>query len=472
MKIKLYNLIESVRVNSRANQSTFTVMNMRYLHLIPVFTALVLFLFTSCDNPTSQETAEGTPSHLTADSDNGSITLSNGFGAYVVADTVGKARHIAVRNNGDIYVKLRDTESGGGILALRDTNGDGRADTKKYFGEYGGTGIDIYEDHLYYSSDSVIYRVALADNELVPSTEPEVVVEGFLIQNQHAVKPFTFDGAGNMYVNVGAPSNACQEQLRTPKSPGQDPCPQLERQAGIWKFSATELNQTQEEHGERYATGIRNAVALDWNREVNSLYALQHGRDQLNSLWPEYYDSLQSAELPAEEFLKVNEGADFGWPFCYFDPQKNQKILAPEYGGNGEETGRCAGKEDPIMAFPAHWAPNDLIFYNGNMFPEKYRSGAFIAFHGSWNRAPLPQKGYNIAFVPFGEDGMPSGDFERFADEFAGSGGEINSPGDADFRPTGLAVGADGSLYITDDQKGRIWRVFYQGDTEQVAIAQ
>ncbi|WKN43642.1 PQQ-dependent sugar dehydrogenase [Tunicatimonas pelagia] len=447
-------------------------MNVRVLPMLCTCSVTGLLLFTACDSSTSQEPAEEAPSHLTADTDNGSITLSNGFGAYVVADNVGKARHIVVRDNGDIYVKLREAENGGGILALRDTNGDGRADTKEYFIEYGGTGIDIYENYLYYSSDSVIYRVALDASELVPTAEPEVVVQGFPIQNQHAVKPFTFDGAGNMYVNIGAPSNACQEQLRTPKSPGQDPCPQLDRQAGIWKFSATELNQTQEEHGERYATGIRNAVALDWNKPANSLYALQHGRDQLSNLWSEYYDSLQSAELPAEEFLKVSEGADFGWPFCYYDPQKNQKVLAPEYGGNGEETGRCADKEDPIMAFPAHWAPNDLIFYNSDMFPEKYRSGAFIAFHGSWNRAPLPQKGYNIAFVPFGTDGMPSGDFERFADEFAGSGGEIASPGDAEFRPTGLAVGSDGSLYITDDQKGRIWRVFYQAEADKVALAE
>ena len=430
-----------------------------------------LLVLASCSAPSSETAEQSTPAYLSADSDNGSITLSNGFAAYVVADNVGKARHLAVRDNGDIYIKMRDTKAGGGILALRDTTGDGRADIQEYYSEYGGTGLDIYQDYLYYSSDSVVYRVALDDTELVPTAEPEVIVEGFLIQQQHASKPFTFDNQGNIYVTIGAPSNACQEQMRTPKSSGLDPCPQLDRQGGIWKFSATELNQTQEEHGERYSTGIRNAVALDWNDKVNSLYALQHGRDQLSNLWPEYYDSLQSAELPAEEFLKVDEGSDFGWPFCYYDGGKDAKLLAPEYGGNGEEAGRCADKEDPIMAFPAHWAPNDLIFYNSDMFPEKYQSGAFIAFHGSWNRAPLPQKGYNIAFVPMGADGMPSGEFERFADEFSGSGDEIASPNDAEFRPTGLAVGSDGSLYITDDQKGRIWRVFYQASAEQVALA-
>lgn len=423
--------------------------------------ALLLFLF-SCNNSSSVREEEGPNAQLTADPDNGSLQLADGFAAYVVADELGGARHIAVNDNGDIYIKMRNTEDGGGIVALRDTTGDGRADIKEYFTDYGGTGMGIHNGYLYFSSDTVVYRLKLDGEELVPGGEPEVVVEGFLNQGQHASKPFTFDNNGNMYVTVGAPSNACQEQLRTPGSPGQDPCPQLERQGGIWRFDANKTNQTQEQDGERYATGIRNAVALDWNENVNELYALQHGRDQLNTLWPDYFNDEQGAELPAEEFFRVTEGSDFGWPFCYYDPQKNAKVLAPEYGGDGEKAGRCENVDQPIMAFPAHWAPNDLVFYNGNKFPEKYQNGAFIAFHGSWNRAPLEQKGYLIAFVPF-ENGEPSGEYERFADEFAGSGEPIENPSDAEFRPTGLAVGPDGSLYITDDQKGRVWRIFHEG---------
>jgi len=432
------------------------------------FLFLLPFAFFACDSSQSiKESPKIPPSaEFTADEDNGSISLGNDFGAYVVADDLGKTRHIAVRDNGDIYVKLREPQEGGGVLALRDTTGDGRADIKEYFGEaVSGTGIGIYNGYLYYSSDTVVYRTQLSEGDLLPTGNTEVVVEGFLSQGQHATKSFTFDNEGHIYVNIGAPSNACQEKLRTPGSPGQDPCPQLERQAGIWRFDANQLNQTQVDDGYRYATGIRNAVAVEWNDQVNGLYALQHGRDQLNTLWPEYYNDSMSAELPAEEFLKVDEGDDFGWPFCYYDPNQQEKVLAPEYGGDGEQIGRCEGKEDPILAFPAHWAPNDLVFYQGDMMPEKYQNGAFIAFHGSWNRAPLPQKGYLIAFVPM-ENGMPTGDYERFADEFAGSGTEIESPADAEFRPTGLAVGPDGSLYITDDQAGRIWRVFYQGSQE------
>ncbi len=442
-----------------------------YSNLKPVLYSLtclsLVCLLFSCDNATIVQDEEPNV-QMTADPDNGSLTLADGFGAYVVADNLGGARHIAVNDNGDIYIKMRNTKNGGGVVALRDTTGDGRADIQEYFEDHGGTGMSLHNGYIYFSSDTVVYRMKLNNGELVPSGKPEVVVEGFLTQGQHASKPLTFDKSGHMYVTVGGPSNACQQKTRTPGSRGQDPCLQLERQAGIWQFDANKTNQTQQADGKRYATGIRNAVALDWNNSVDELYALQHGRDQLSNLWPKYYDSLQSAELPAEEFLRVNEGDDFGWPYCYYDPQKQQKLLAPEYGGDGQKTGRCENAEDPIMAFPAHWAPNDIVFYNGDMFPEKYKNGAFIAFHGSWNRAPLPQQGYLIAFVPMDGSGNPSGEYERFADQFAGSGGTIENPSDAEFRPTGLATGPDGSLYVTDDQKGRVWRVFHRG--QEVAV--
>jgi mono/diheme cytochrome c family protein len=160
----------------------------------------------------------------------------------------------------------------------------------------------------------------------------------------------------------------------------------------------------------------------------------------------------------------LSDGADFGWPYCYYDPFRESKVLAPEYGGDGVITGRCEQKTDPIMAFPAHIAPNDLLFYTGDQFPERYREGAFIAFHGSWNRAPLEQEGYYVVFVPF-RDGLPSGDWEVFADGFSGMD-KLMNPGDAEHRPTGLAQGPDGSLYVSDSRRGTIWRIMYTGETE------
>jgi glucose/arabinose dehydrogenase len=201
-------------------------------------------------------------------------------------------------------------------------------------------------------------------------------------------------------------------------------------------------------------------VGLDWNTTTNTLFALQHGRDQL-SLWSDNFDNDKSANLPAEEMFEVKKGSNFGWPYCYYDPEQNKKMLAPEYGGDGKQQGRCANVDQPILAFPAHMAPNGLLFYTGSQFPERYKNGAFIAFHGSWNRAPLPQKGYFVVFVPF-KDGKPSGQWEIFADGFAGKD-VINSPNDAEYRPCGLAQGPDGSLFVSDDAKGTIWKIVYKG---------
>jgi mono/diheme cytochrome c family protein len=111
-----------------------------------------------------------------------------------------------------------------------------------------------------------------------------------------------------------------------------------------------------------------------------------------------------------------------------------------------------------------------MVRYDGTQFPEKYRGGAFIAFHGSWNRAPKPQKGYNVTFVPFDDKGMPTGSYEVFADGFAGRD-EFTAPRDARFRPGGVAVGPDGSLYVSDTEKGRVWRIFYTGEEKAAAAA-
>ncbi len=396
------------------------------------------------------------------DPDNANLILPEGFSAFIIADDLGRGRHLVVRDNGDVYLALRTLDKGNGIVAMRDTSGDGRMDIIEYFGQYPGTGIDIRGDYLYFASDTAVMRYKFKENELLPEPSPEIIAGGFILQYQHAVKPFTFDGDGNMYVNAGGPSNACMEQMRTPGSAGQDPCPQLERQAGIWRFKADVPGQKQVEDGYHYATGIRNAVALDWNFHSNHLYVVQHGRDQLHQFFPELYTEDDGVQLPAEEFFLVEDGDDFGWPYCYYDQFREKKVLAPEYGGDGERAGRCADMKDPIMAFPGHVAPNDLMFYTGEQFPARYKYGAFIAFHGSWNRAPQEQEGYYVVFVPF-EGALPSGPWEVFADNFAGRE-TVMQPGQAEHRPMGIDQGPDGSLYISDSVKGTIWRIMYSGN--------
>lgn len=406
--------------------------------------------------------------------ESGDLKLASGFQASVFADNLGKARHAAIDpTTGTLFVKLDRLKDGKGIVQLSDTDGDGRADQTTTFGTYPGTGAGVYNGYLYASADTAVFRYKLTNGKVMETTQPETIVTGLTLQRQHASKSLALSPDGKLFVNFGAPSNACQEKDRTQGSKGQDPCPILENYGGIWVFDANKPNQKQSD-GKRYATGIRNAVALDWNTANNTLYALQHGRDMLATLYPSMYTNEQSAELPNEEFLMVKEGANFGWPYCYNDDSQGKKVLAPEYGGDGKKQDRCAGMEKPIMAFPAHWAPNDLLFYTGNSFPARYKNGAFVCFHGSWNRAPLKQGGYFVAFIPFGKDGRPSGKYEVFAENFAGVAEEAKpgdtanagkpdlvSPGDAKARPVGLAQGPDGSLYITDSVKGKVWRVMY-----------
>lgn len=390
------------------------------------------------------------------------LKLPEGFQARLLAEKVGAARHLAVRENGDIFVRLQDTEHGGGIVALRDKDGDGRYEVRRYFSDTVGTGIQIHKDWLYFSDLKGVYRYALDAESLVPSGSPQVIVKDLPEQFGHRARGIVINDDEDLFVGIGAPSNACQESPRTKGSPGKKPCPELNRQGSVWKFSASRQNQTQTQGGSKFATGLRHTIALAWNSATHSLYAVQHGRDQLHSLFPEHYSRKTSAEQPAEELLKLTQGYVGGWPYTYWDWQKRKRMLAPEYGGDGEKAATEDKYPEPIHAFPGHYAPNDLIFYEANHFPEKYRGGAFVAFHGSWNRAPFPQKGYQVAFLAFTK-GQVKGPHETFADGFKGAA-EISGPGEAQHRPCGLAVGPQGALYVADSRGGNIWKISYKGE--------
>jgi glucose/arabinose dehydrogenase len=386
------------------------------------------------------------------------VKVPAGFKAEIIADGLGRARHLAVAGNGAIFVKLEKLKNNGGIYRLQDNDHDGKMDVYTGFGNYPGTGMAIRKGYLYASSDEEIFRYKLdANDNVVSPNDPEKIVTGLIKRGEHEAKAFTLDYDGNIYVNIGAYSNACQVVDRTEGSPGIKPCPILDSAAGIWEFKADKPNQTYGD-GVHYATGLRNVVGLDWNTATNSLFVMQHGRDQLHELYASMYSQEQGNELPAECMYELHKGSNGGWPYIYYDELQHKKILCPEYGGDGKKT---AGEDaqDPVVAFPGHMAPNGLLFYTGKQFPEKYRNGAFIAFHGSWNRQPQ-EKGYFVAFVPF-KDGKPSGDWEVFADNFAGTK-DISSPNKAKHRPCGLAQGPDGSIYVSDDVKGTIWKISYR----------
>jgi glucose/arabinose dehydrogenase len=393
--------------------------------------------------------------------DNAGLTLPEGFCALEVADDLGAVRHIAVRSDGVVFGATRNergTTGTGELVALLDEDGDGRADRVERFGANGGTGLALVDDTLlYFAADDAVLRYRIPVGALTPPGAPDTIVGGLPFGGNHQPKSIVVDG-NRLLVNHGAPSNSCQQSNREPRSPGRDPCPELETRAGIWLFDAQRVGQTMAD-GRRFATGIRNMVAMTLGPD-GVLFGAQHGRDQLGDNWG--FTDERNAELPAEELFRVDEGDDFGWPYCYFDGALERRVLAPEYGGDGQEAGQCASTEPPVAWFPAHWAPNSIVFYDASMFPEHYRGGAFIAFHGSWNRAPLAQGGYKIVYVPF-TGTSTSGAYEVFADGFAG--GERGLPATADHRPTGLAIGPDGSLYVSDDAGGSIFRIVFAGST-------
>ncbi len=429
--------------------------------------ALVPLLGLACASgaATSNDTivAMGGASAFACDSTNGGITLTRGFCAMVAHPGIGRARHMAVAENGDVFVALNNTrESRGGVVVLRDADRDGRLEEVGRFGNNGGTGIARRGEHLWFATNDAVLRYRIPAGAAQPQGTADTIVRGLPSERSHAAKSIAVTADGSLFVNIGSPSNACQERDREPGVKGQDPCPELGTRAGIWRFNANEVGQRQAD-GERYATGLRNAVALALGPD-GELYGAQHGRDQLHANWPSLFTEQQSAELPSEEFVLITRGDDFGWPYCYHNDELGRKVLAPEYGGNGSTAGRCSSAKMPLAVFPGHWAPNGLSFYAGGQFPSRYHNGAFIAFHGSWNRSPLPQAGYKVMFVPF-ENGRVTGEPEVFADSFAGVA-TVQRSADAQFRPMDLHQTPDGGMYIIDSVKGRIWKVMWDGVDE------
>ena len=404
------------------------------------------------------------------DPDDGAIDLPPGFRALVVADrlvvgrktgnTPERLRGIAVAPNGDVYAKL----AVGGILALRDTDGDGRADLIKEFGPGdGGTHIQFHDGWLYHSSATAVYRYKYTPGELVPAGEMQTIVRDLPAKRDHSQKAFAFDDQGRMIVEVGSPYNVYSDGDRNFGAKGKDATEFQKTYGGFWRFDANKSNQTQAD-GVRFSTGHRHSLALAWQPAAREFFMVMMGRDGLNTVDPADYDALDNAERVSEEMHLLREGVNLGWPYTYWDPIKQARMVAPEFGGDNRKRDDNPLYDKPVVAFPGHWAPLQMVNYQGAQFPARYRGGMFVAFHGSWNRAPRPQAGYKVAFVPFDDKGMTRGTYETFADGFSDLG-ESAAPRDAHYRPGGIAVGPDGSLYVADTDKGRIWRIIYTGET-------
>ncbi|QNI33110.1 PQQ-dependent sugar dehydrogenase [Alloacidobacterium dinghuense] len=447
-------------------------MRLRGLHRVLVFLIAALAPF-SIDHPVAASSGSGAGSTACPKDDSG-LKLPPGFCATIFADGIGHARHMVVAPNGVVYVNTwsgdyyppnQPAPEGGFLVALQDKSGSAKADVIQRFGETaktgaaGGTGIALYNGSIYAEVNDRIVRYALPPGALVPTGQAVTVVSGLPLGGDHPMHPFVITSDGTLYVDVGTATNACQLKNRQLHSPGAQPCTELETRGGIWKYDAKKTDQ-KFSPADRYATGIRNGEGFGVDPSSHRLYVTQHGRDQLHANWPELYKPEEEATLPSETVLLLKQGGDYGWPECYYDPGQAKLVLAPEYGGDGgHAVGVCASKTGPVAVTPAHWAPNGMVFYNQKQFPSRYDNGVFIAFHGSWDRAPYAQGGYNIVFQSLAGP-LPPASCEVFADGFAGS---AVSPEGAIHRPSGVAVGPDGSLYVSDDMKGTIYKITYVG---------
>ena len=441
-------------------------------------TALLAACTSAGEKKTTDTTAAATTAASTAKcpGDNGGLTLPAGFCASVFADSIGKARHLVVAPNGVVYVTLESmdpsteqklggqpqTASPRGVAALRDVNGDGKADTIAYFADKGETGIAIYNGMLYVDQATRIVRYPWDSTTLAPAGKMQVVVDGIPNKPGHVARNFAIDQSGALYLNVGSSTNACQPKDRQPDLAGQDPCAELKTRAGVFKFDANKTGQHFSATA-RFATGIRNGMGLALNPGDGKLWATQHGRDGLFDYWKSKFpDAKYQAENPAEELMQVNQNDDFGWPYCYYAVDQKKLIDAPEYGGDGKKSDRCDSRKEPVATYGGHWAPMSLFFYTGSQFPAKYKNGAFIAFHGSWNRAPEQQAPGRLVFQPLSGE-TSAGDYEIFAEGFAQVPANEVQPGTVKHRPVGIAQAPDGAIFISDDLGGRIYRITYSG---------
>lgn len=399
------------------------------------------------------------------------LILPPGFHATVVADGLGPfVRHLAFRDKETLYVSTeRQTKdaANAGLLALH-LDAQGKADRVEHFSQIdNGTGIAFHDGALYAASADAVYRFRFSGNELVPNLAPEIIVK-----NVPSRTPIVFDDAGKLYLAVGGGGNFCVPANATEgigpvsrlppgyRPIGPMPCPALANRAGVWRFDLSKTGLDFLADGEHFATGVRDINAVAWSPNAKSLYGVMYGRDGTNKFWPALVSPAEDAAV-SDEMFRIPRGADLGWPYTYYDSARHVRLKSPEYGGDGKTAITSKAFSTPIVGFPAHVAPQAMLFYRGSHFPRHYLGGAFIAFHGAGGDQPGGHDdGYNVVFVPFGSSGK-AGKPEVFADGFAGPDKADRNGTQARYRPMGLAVNSDGSLYVAESQKGRIWRISY-----------
>jgi len=341
----------------------------------------------------------------------GTINVPSGFGISVFAEGLNDPRMMTIGPDGIAYVAERGA---GRIVRLPDRDADGVADGVEVVasGLSAPSSLDFYTDgSLYVGETTRVVRLFDPDDEGV-FQEQETIVDG-LPSGGHTTRTVLFSPDGEyLYVSIGSSCNVCIEDDN--------------RRSTIMRYRPDGSEEM------IFAEGLRNAVGITFRPGTDELWATNNGRDWLGD------------DQPPETIYLVTEGEDAGWPYCHAG-----RIVDPDYG----EEGSCEGISDPEVEMQAHTAPLGLTFYTGSQFPERYQGDMFVGLHGSWNRT-VPV-GYKVVHIPM-EDGEP-GEVRDFAV------GWLREDGSKWGRPVDVVTAPDGSLLISDDGEGRIYRAFYHG---------
>lgn len=347
----------------------------------------------------------------------GQLQVPAGFTVQKFAEDLGKPRIIVASSEGHVYVSDREA---GVVMLLQDTDGDGTADRRETVATLEQAhGLTIFENKLYIVAVREIYAADINPDGTLG--EPSMLTDALPDGGQHPNRTIAFGPDGLMYVSVGSTCNACTES--NPMN------------ATIVRANADGSNLT------IFATGLRNTVGFGWHPESEALWGMDHGTDWLG-------DTQQS-----EELNHIVEDGDYGWPYIYDDGRYNPTERPP---GDMTYQEHAANSRFPSLMYTAHAAPMEMVFYNGTQFPEEYQGDAFVAFRGSWNRSTAV--GYKVVRLRF-ENGEPTR-FEDFLTGFL-----VNNNRAHFGRLVGLTVLPDGSLLLSDDTNGMLYRISYQNPT-------